>query len=444
MFKPTFADVRRDLVSRLYQIAYTLETLRGGAGSDFLRLDAAPPLDWPSVDDYDLGLLHLDGAVASLYRYASLGEHDGEATVEPAIEVESHLGQLRLMHKWSSSEVVDATSRWLEGELGIVFGEPWLGRLLQVVDARCALDTGLALQLEQVAALADIDDRTVRNALHLKGASRLHARRRADGGLAVEADEALRWLMRRPGFAPTTWAGAEAGQRSDAAAVEPGKLPAFLRARLDELFPDHPDIQQLRAHSSGRRGEGPDRVPGSGLATACERLGWRAERLEQVLAGQGDPLSPLELARLSQVLQWDRRWLERQVHGEPDASASPGATPLHHIFDEAAGRVTVMLSAAGIANGYLDIPTRYAERLFPPDAFGGRAGDALGSPVTLVVEGEAFESDIRRQSKAMTSPRKRFNGWFRRCRAEPGDQVRIERDGERRFSLRFVPATARP
>lgn len=443
MFKHDLATVRRDLVSRLYQVAYALEEARAGLGGAFLGLDGRPPLEWPHVDEFDLSTWGFADALPSLHRYASLGEDDGRASNDSMIEADCDAGRARMILQMSRGSVVESTARWMEGELGMTFDSNALSEMLDVIEARRALDSGTDLSVQQVAVLAGLDQRTARNALHAQGDARLHATRLADGSVKVEHREALRWLLRRPGFAPTSWAGDALHVLPAPDRVAPDDLPVFLRQRLYKLHSDQPELTEWLNHLAGRATEAPPVVSGSAVVNLGSRLQWIPGRLEQVLTGTGEALQPIEIAQLARALHLGRLWLERQLSNDPEPSATPQAPPLQHVFDEATGSVTVTLSAAGIANGYLNIPTRHAERVFPADAFGGRAGNQRGIPVTLVVDGEAMDSDIRRQSRALTSPRKRFNGWFRRCQATPGDQVRIEPDGERRFVLRFLPASNR-
>lgn len=82
-------------------------------------------------------------------------------------------------------------------------GESILDILLAVTDAayaRWKLLEGLPLTLDEIALLAGIGIKTVRNAVSSKGHDRLIVAGREDDKTVVDADEAYRWLLTKKGF----------------------------------------------------------------------------------------------------------------------------------------------------------------------------------------------------------------------------------------------------
>lgn len=81
--------------------------------------------------------------------------------------------------------------------------DPILDTLFMVTDAayaRWKLLENIDLTLEEIALLAGVGIKTVRNAVSSKGHDRLVVSGREDDKTVVEADEAYRWLLTKKGF----------------------------------------------------------------------------------------------------------------------------------------------------------------------------------------------------------------------------------------------------
>ncbi|WAR43526.1 hypothetical protein [Methylomonas rapida] len=92
-------------------------------------------------------------------------------------------------------------------EAGIVMlggdDDPILNTLLTITDAayaRWKLLEGLALTLDEIALLAGVGIKTVRNAVSSKGHDRLIVSGRIEDKTVIEAEEAYRWLLTKKGF----------------------------------------------------------------------------------------------------------------------------------------------------------------------------------------------------------------------------------------------------
>lgn len=76
--------------------------------------------------------------------------------------------------------------------------------LYDLTSARWTLDNGDSLNLKELALLAGVDERTVRNAASSKDVNSLKTKK-SGGSTIVDNDEAKRWLVNRPDFKPTEY-----------------------------------------------------------------------------------------------------------------------------------------------------------------------------------------------------------------------------------------------
>jgi transcriptional regulator with XRE-family HTH domain len=76
--------------------------------------------------------------------------------------------------------------------------------LFDISNARARLDDGDYLSLKEIALLAGVDERTVRNAASSKDENSLKTQK-SGGSTIVNNDEAMRWLTTRPDFKPTEY-----------------------------------------------------------------------------------------------------------------------------------------------------------------------------------------------------------------------------------------------
>lgn len=75
-----------------------------------------------------------------------------------------------------------------------------------LTDARLNLDIGERLNIKEIALLAGVDERTIRNSASSKEANTLITDK-LGGNTLIENDEAKRWLATRPGFKATKYIG---------------------------------------------------------------------------------------------------------------------------------------------------------------------------------------------------------------------------------------------
>ena len=441
MFHHSLKAVRRDFVAHLYAMAHTLNlTFSDGAGSRLIGLpEDTGVTDWPAYDDFPIDPFVSERLLASVHRYVCFGEQDRLYFDDE--ETEGSLGRLRALMLFTTrlpfdgymDEVADHKDVDGQERGGFV-------SLVHTAWARRRLDQGDALALDDLALLANVDKRSVSNALYASGDSRLNAKKLAHGSYEVDAIEARRWLSRRSGFAWTVLSPAKSDLEVPER-LERNELIPFLRARLDNFFSDR---SQLDAISPPRLVV----VPGSGRLRAASELGWSIDHLDHVLSGCADNLGEDDLPALARVLQLSPAWLMQQLRGPADSGSSSALQPLDRStnapmspLDAAGETLLATLTDAGIRNGYIDFEMRFATRFFPEDAFGTRATDDKGQPVEFVFDGRIEATDIRVKSKATASPRLRFSAWFKGKQAAAGDCVRFQKVDERRYALTFIPAS---
>lgn len=76
--------------------------------------------------------------------------------------------------------------------------------LYDLTSARATLDNGDHLSIKELALLAGVDERTVRNAASSKESNKLGTKK-SGGTTIIENKEAKRWLSNRPDFKPTEY-----------------------------------------------------------------------------------------------------------------------------------------------------------------------------------------------------------------------------------------------
>lgn len=423
MAKPSFETTRNSAIAALYCLAYTIDLqIREGAGASILNLQPDLPwYEWPRYEDIDCDSIDVLAGLEAIYRYAIHGETRG--WISEDIE-EGNLGRLEALVEMVSNNLVDRN--W--GDFEHVAGENDRGELLhQVVKlakARHQLDSERYVELGNIALLAGMNERSVRNALHAKGDGHLIATRGAAGELVVEKLEALRWLRRGHGFIETRRIGSPMGELPEK--LERDEIMPYLRERLRLIFPNQ------------------DRM----YEQAASNLGVTADHLRGLFCGDIEEFSPEHCPMIADILLVDTQWLTTQVMRARFPEAMKQIEPAHPAtaslqfspFNEEAGTLDVVLTDAGIRNGYLDIESRYADRFFPADSFGGRGGDEKAAEIVLHHDQKKspYMTDLRVKSKALVSPRKRFNGYFSAHAAKAGDVVRIKRLGERSYELIYI------
>lgn len=144
------------------------------------------------------------GRLEALRDYAQDGLLSGDGDVDQATAVMEATEIIRLV----TSELYGPSESWHE--------------IVKRADARFLLDDGQPIRPEYVAILANVDVRTVRNAI---SSGELIAKKH-DNGTFVEHSSARNWLHGRRGFTPTKIVGSTAHKLSEIST--PAAFGAFL------------------------------------------------------------------------------------------------------------------------------------------------------------------------------------------------------------------------
>lgn len=432
-----FEDVRTSATALLYCIAHTVDIqIRRGGGAALLGMESAAPMhDWPGYHDFDLSRVDSMDGLETAYRYGIYGEIEGFVSDDSE---DGNIGRLNaLLELEKSTHLISRNWGDIEDVHGPHDQGMAFGQAVEQALARYQLDYGRHLTLNQIALLAEVSERSVRNAIHAAGEAMLAATRDETGDLVVEKTEALRWLRGRRNFKETVRIGSWGGdlpERLDADEIMP-----FLRNRLKERF----SVEHLRDILSDDKEAEDLRYDNAGSSH-----GFSGEHVRRLFAQDIHALSPDDCPVIAQILLIDKTWLTTQVMrarfpeamkeieppraGHSERAVSP--------FNEAEGTLDVVLTDAGIRNGYFDIERRYADRLFPADCFGSRGGDQKAMEVALHhdLKNSPYRTDLRVKSEALVSPRKRFSAYFTAHSAKAGDVIRIKRVGERAYELMYL------
>lgn len=302
--------------------------------------------------------------------------------------------------------------------------------LMNLTLARSALDFGGQLDAKDLAALANMNERSVRNAM---AAGDLKTDER---GL-VENDEAHRWLSGRRSFKPTIKRVFPSDRLTPPDTLLAVEFPAFIERTLEWLWtPD--EAEALNDGWMGKSGF-------SGwIVKAARNSAFSMERL-QSFTHLPFSILPQDCDELAKLLRVDRLWFTHQVMfalypEQMDMLINPASwidkdAPPPSVED---GFLTVVLTQSMLTHGYIDIPMS-AKSIFPDDCFGTRQEGDEGQKITIKYGSNVELTDIRQKSSKTLSPRKRFTQWLNTdLRAHPGDQVRIERTADREYLFSFV------
>lgn len=434
MQKTTFEDIKKSATATLYCLALTIEShVRKGGGSALLGLPSSLRVeDWPAFENFDLTTIDSLSGLEQAYRYGIHGEISG--FVSDDLD-EGNLGQLQaLIDLFDSSWLIDRN--WAdvheahgESDRGEAFRE-----VVKLAMARYRLDYERTVTLDQIALLAGINERSVRNALHLSGEAMLLARRDEDGTIVVDKPEALRWLRGRRNFKETVRIGSIGSDQPERLAPE--EVMPFIRERLERQF--SVGHLGLKAH------EQEDYL----FDCAAQSHGYPdGAQLRRLLEQDISTLSADDIPHLAQLALVDKDWLATQILGTSSPAEVDTGSPVVarragelSPFNETEGTLEIRLTEAGIRNGYFDIERRYADRLFPADSFGSRGAGQEGKKVALHhdLPNSPYPTDLRVKSAALVSPRKRFSAYFTAHSAKAGDVIRIKRTGKRSYELIYL------
>ena len=436
---PTLNQVEKELKGTFGGIAVLLnECFYPNSGSRMLGIpdDESP---WGCLDKVDLQRTNIGRYLPIYYAYAYEGRliNGYESEIADCGSNIEKLTDFAYMFRSDASYFdlcLDVAGLDVQTDVG------HLANMLNHLSARNDLDRGYDLSIAQIALLADMSERSVKNAISLDGTNRLHLNESGN----VDNVEAIRWLKGRRGFRPTVKQnfGDEKSKCPDQ--IDAMEVPSFVRSRIEKLFggnfldqvaidcvasPDYdgaytdfPDIIKRAAKSSG--------LPPKVIQDA----------MQQPLR-----IAPEHCTGLAKTISVNPVWFTLQVmRALYPTQVDMLLNPEHYEnstqeLNVEGNSVDIILNAAMIKHGYLDLPV-YAKSLFPSDCFGSREKGDEGSLVELNYGGQKVLTDIRIKSEQTISPRKRFTAWLQKdLAAASGDRIRFKRINERVFELIHLP-----
>lgn len=299
---PTRDEVRLELQARLLADALRLGTLYGPEKVARLVNKTVPPvaLVSPSIhgypgeltlDDFDIDKLQVGQLAMAMYEYAFEFRHpvgmlpdvfkaEVEAIEDFALEFRSETYHLFLGDKYHTGTAGDA--EWMA-----------VPALCSHTGARLSLDLGDSIDIKDLALLARMTERAVRNALTAQGDQKLQVTELVIGKHVIESAsnaEARRWLAGRRGFVETKFQ--EVSER-------PGEHPSKI-ASLLELG------QYLNSRWYGLK-----KTPES----VVKELDWDTEKVDYIKNIIAEPhnIDPRDCENLAKSLLVGASWFTEQV-----------------------------------------------------------------------------------------------------------------------------------
>lgn len=408
------------------------ECYQDGAGHRMLGL---PPGGSMGADVVDVKTTRIGMLLPVWHRYAYEGVMSAGFTVEGIDRADGEFERLCDLVETLSPE--GSYFEWCLRGAWVnldVMKHRHLSALVDNVRARANLDLGHSLSISELATLARMNERSVRNAVSASGENKLEI----DDTGSASNQEARRWLSLRRGFRPTEHRKLPSSLDStpdDLVAVE---LPEFIRKRLSQ-------VAAQKAEDLKRKAEYLGMSPWLCYANEATSIGY--DRLRAITSLPFD-VKPSECDALAKAMQVDPVWLNLQVMTalfpkQVDMLLNPAAwrDPVVAVSpaEPEAQWVTIELTANMLAHGYIDFPST-SKPLFPADCFGTRAADEQGTEIELVYGSHRAMTDIRQKSAKTISPRRRFTAWLNtELGAKAGDRIRLEKTGERSFTLTHIP-----
>jgi hypothetical protein len=420
---PLLEQLQEGLAARLLSIAAFLnislgDTEGNSPGNRALRLDTdeyGAPWDM-EPSEVDVNKYRVGRMLPFLYDYAYHGKRS-----EGALNWNEWDGDYEDREVFGYFlDLTDAEGIFnIHADLSHTIAEAPLWDMLKRADARQRLDSGEELSISDIALLANMNEKSVSNALRAEGEHRLVS----EDGEYVENGEALRWLLsRRSGFRETTISNFNKESQPDSLSY--AELAPFIRDRLKRLYPDDGEDVYL-------------------FSRAAKVLGWPSKRVYAVTEDAGN-IRPQDCEALAKALKVDVGWFTEQVMCAlfPKQMALVMYRREFEIeADNESSFIEVQLTEKGIKNGYLDIPANH-DHFFPEDCFGGRGSEEKGAEIELRYGGTSRMTDIRRKSSVTISPRVRFVSYFSAIQAKPGDVMKIVRLADRTYEL--LPVKGKP
>ena len=439
--QPSFEQVQREVTGYALALAVLVEEcVEIGAGKRMLGLGESESFA-DLIEKFDPTRIRMARHLSVYYDYAydarvSAG-HD--ETVDPYHNLAEHLRDFAAMVHSDGSYFdlcLDVVGIDANTETG------FLPDMIVRWEARHNLESGSQMNISEIALLADMNERSVRNAASAEGGAQLNFNQ----DQTIENHEARRWLSGRRAFKPTIFHRLSSDPAAANDQLSSSEIPAFIAQRLLTTHADS-GIEEF-IQKGILDGSYESAIPAHVENTAAS-VGLAPTTLARAMHSPLQ-IAPKDCEAIAKAIRVEPVWFTLQVmqalFPKPmDMLLNPasyrqdidaaGPAPTSEFF--------VTLSSAMIEHGYLDFPIS-AKGIFPSDGFGTRAAGDVGGTVVIRYGGHSVETDIRQKSELTLSPRKRFGLWFKSSlNASPGDKIAVKKLSERVFELSYIPVALR-
>lgn len=426
--KPTLEEVEFELKATIGGLAVLLnECLFPNSGYKLLGLDSEPEHDL--IDYIQVQKTSIGRDLPVYYAYA----YEGKLTPGYELELNGSDGNMELLSDFFEIFKPDRSYFDLCAEASaLTTYEPQkfglIRDMLNRVHARSSLDNGDVLSITDIALLAEMNERSVKNALNADK-DRLEVNAKGH----VENNVAKAWLNGRRGYVPTKFKDYPKEldvYPDDLTTVE---IPSFIANRLIKIYAnseiDEIKIKQLLT---------PDSVGSTSydnlLLKAAEIGKLSVQDIKESLL-QPFNIKPELITNLAKCIQVDTVWFNHQVMralfpSQVDMLLNPNYfnSNLESELSEKGISLEVIISENMIKHGYIDIPS-HSKGIFPESCFGTRS-DETENQIKIIYGNTEALTDIRIKSEKTISFRKRFGSWFRDYQVTAGDRISITKVGD--------------
>lgn len=427
--KPTIEQIELELKATIGGLAVLLnECLFPNSGFKMLGIEGNTDFDDDLINHIDLQKFKIGRNIPVYYAYA----YDGicipgyEREFSGVGDNSEMLGDFFQIFKPDGSyfdNCIEAAA-WDANDKNLHFGV--INDMLSRMIARSGFDQGYSLSISDIALLANMNERSVKNAIN---ADKDKLEVNSQGN--VENSVAKAWLGGRRGFVPTKFKDYPNELNvypDDLTAIE---IPAFIADRLIKIYAKSKfDVLQINLSMS------PDdfAYTDEGIFTEASKAGGISiQELKSTLL-QPLKLPPELIPKIAKCIHVDVVWFNLQVmRAIYPSQVDMLLNPIYFkqsepTLGEMPKSIEVIVSESMIKHGYIDIPS-YLKEIFPESCFGTRSDEGENQIKIIYGKSESL-TDVRVKSEKTISFRKRFGSWFRDVQVNPGDRISITKVGD--------------
>lgn len=429
---PIFKNLQIELADRILHLVAFIDSALGigdsSLGSRLLESvgDSGVNVYWEESESIDINKYRIGRVLPFFYNYAyharciqgvewdDWGGDNLDQIFREFLEITDTYGVVTSTGNFASWGAIKTSMR---GES--IWRSSPLWEMMNICDARHSLDFEQKITIADIALLANMNEKSVRNALSIESDSKLHS----EDGETVKNSEALRWLLdRKSGFRETTFVSFDGEQLPESLGYM--EIAPFIRSRLEKLY----ETKEI-----------------SWVEKSEKLLGYTRDQIFSII-NDIEKLPIKDTQRIAKVIKVDPVWFTEQVFSalfpqQMELILYKKQIDYTKVADQQDNPfIEVPLTEKGIKNGYIDIPEKFSD-FFPKDCFCDRTTGKQGESIELRFGSEVRSTDMIIKSSITISPRARFGGYFNKSiMAKPDDILKITRIYDRIFELKHIPA----